>query len=40
MHVRVDKAVVNGVIITEPDKYGRALSRIDLKFEEKTANIR
>ena len=35
MHVRVDKAVVNGVIITEPDKYGRALSRIDLKFEEK-----
>lgn len=35
MHTRIDKAVVNGVIITEPDKYGRALSRIDLQFEEK-----
>jgi 2',3'-cyclic-nucleotide 2'-phosphodiesterase/3'-nucleotidase len=35
MHTLVDKAVVNGVIITEPDKYGRALSRIDLQFEEK-----
>ncbi|MGF1683865.1 bifunctional metallophosphatase/5'-nucleotidase [Photobacterium minamisatsumaniensis] len=34
MHTRIDKAVVNGVIITEPDKYGRALSRIDLQFEE------
>ncbi|WEM45637.1 5'-nucleotidase C-terminal domain-containing protein (plasmid) [Photobacterium sp. DA100] len=35
MHTRIDKAVVNGVIVTEPDKYGRALSRIDLQFEEK-----
>ena len=35
MHVKIDKAVVNGVIITEPDKYGRALSRIDLKFEQR-----
>lgn len=34
MHIRIDKAVVNGVIITEPDKYGQALSRIDLQFEE------
>ncbi|MGF1723538.1 bifunctional metallophosphatase/5'-nucleotidase [Photobacterium nomapromontoriensis] len=34
MHTRIDKATVNGVIITEPDKYGRALSRIDLQFEE------
>ncbi|KEY58790.1 bifunctional UDP-sugar hydrolase/5'-nucleotidase [Serratia sp. DD3] len=33
MHVKIDKAVINGVIITEPDKYGRALSRIDLQFE-------
>lgn len=33
MHVKVDKAVINGVIVTEPDKYGRALSRIDLQFE-------
>lgn len=35
MHTRIDKATVNGVIITEPDKYGRALSRIDFQFEEK-----
>lgn len=35
MHTRIDKEVVNGVIVTEPDKYGRALSRIDLQFEEK-----
>lgn len=34
MHVKVDKQVINGVIITEPDKYGRALSRIDLQFEQ------
>lgn len=35
MHTLVNKDVINGVIITEPDKYGRALSRIDLQFEEK-----
>ncbi|CAI2014417.1 bifunctional metallophosphatase/5'-nucleotidase [Serratia plymuthica] len=35
MHIKIDKAVVNGVIITEPDKYGRALSRIDLQFERR-----
>ena len=35
MHVKIDKAVINGVIITEPYKYGRALSRIDLAFEKK-----
>ncbi|MDX1301560.1 bifunctional metallophosphatase/5'-nucleotidase [Photobacterium sp.] len=39
MHTRIDKAVVNGVIITEPDKYGRALSRIDLQFEEKAGKF-
>ncbi|WP_028866279.1 bifunctional metallophosphatase/5'-nucleotidase [Psychromonas aquimarina] len=35
MHTLIDKEVINGVIITEPDKYGRALSRIDLQFEER-----
>lgn len=34
MHVKVDKELINGVIVTEPDKYGRALSRIDLQFEQ------
>ncbi|MFI8417269.1 bifunctional metallophosphatase/5'-nucleotidase [Serratia sp. NPDC078593] len=38
MHVKVDKDVINGVIITEPDKYGRALSRIDLQFEQHNGN--
>lgn len=32
MHVKIDKAYVNQVIITEPGKYGQALSRIDLTF--------
>lgn len=32
MHVKIDKEIINGVIVTEPDKYGRALSRIDLQF--------
>ncbi|MDQ2189564.1 MULTISPECIES: bifunctional metallophosphatase/5'-nucleotidase [unclassified Vibrio] len=35
MHTKIDKATVNGVIITEPDKYGRVLSRIDFQFKEK-----
>ncbi|HAS3654992.1 TPA: bifunctional metallophosphatase/5'-nucleotidase [Vibrio cholerae] len=39
MHTLIDKAVVNGVIITEPDKYGRALSRIDLQFEEQNSKF-
>ncbi len=39
MHTRIDKAIVNGVIITEPDKYGRALSRIDLQFEERNGQF-
>lgn len=34
MHVKVDKELINGVIVTEPDKYGRVLSRIDLQFEQ------
>ncbi|HAS4626157.1 TPA: bifunctional metallophosphatase/5'-nucleotidase [Vibrio cholerae O1 biovar El Tor str. N16961] len=39
MHTLIGKAVVNGVIITEPDKYGRALSRIDLQFEEQNGKF-
>lgn len=39
MHTLVDKAVVNGVIITEPDRHGRALSRIDLQFEERNGKF-
>lgn len=39
MHTKVDKAVINGVIVTEPDKYGRALSRVDLQFTEKNGKF-
>ncbi|MEJ2765601.1 5'-nucleotidase C-terminal domain-containing protein [Photobacterium sp. MCCC 1A19761] len=39
MHTLIDKATINGVIITEPDKYGRALSRIDLQFEERNGQF-
>lgn len=39
MHVKIDKAVVNGVIITEPGKYGQSLSRIDLQFTEKNGKF-
>ncbi|RWX55047.1 bifunctional metallophosphatase/5'-nucleotidase [Photobacterium chitinilyticum] len=39
MHTLVNKATINGVIITEPDKYGRALSRVDLQFEEKNGQF-
>lgn len=33
MYVKIDKVVVNGVIIIELDKYGCVLLCIDLKFE-------
>ena len=39
MHTRIDKVTINGVIITEPDKYGRALSRVDLQFEERNGQF-
>lgn len=39
MHTLINKATINGVIITEPDKYGRALSRVDLQFEEKNGQF-
>ena len=32
MHKLVKKEVINGVLITEPDKYGTHISRIDLSF--------
>ncbi|WP_297481924.1 hypothetical protein [uncultured Photobacterium sp.] len=34
IHVKVDKAMTNGVIITEPYKYGRALSCVYLNFKK------
>ncbi|UXH99923.1 bifunctional metallophosphatase/5'-nucleotidase [Photobacterium sp. TY1-4] len=39
MHTLIDKATINGIIITEPDKYGRALSRVDLQFEERNGQF-
>lgn len=40
MHVKIGKASVNKVIITEPGKYGQALSRIDLTFELKEGSYK
>lgn len=34
-HVLIEKEVVNGVLITEPNKYGTHISQIDLTFEQK-----
>lgn len=34
MHLNVSSDTVNGVLITEPSKYGTALSRIDLTFQK------
>lgn len=35
MHQNVSDKTVNGVLISEPYKYGRALTRIDLTFQKK-----
>ncbi|MBG9942015.1 5'-nucleotidase C-terminal domain-containing protein [Brevibacillus formosus] len=39
MHKLVKKEEINGVLITEPDKYGTHLSRIDLTFEKKDGKL-
>lgn len=39
MHKLVKKEEINGVLITEPDKYGTHLSRIDLSFEKKDGKV-
>lgn len=39
MHKLVKKEEINGVLITEPDKYGTHLSRIDLTFEKKNGRV-
>lgn len=32
-HKNIGKKVINGVVITEPYKYGRSISEVDLKFD-------
>lgn len=39
MHKLVKKEVVNGVLITEPDKYGTHISRIDLTFTKQNGKV-
>lgn len=39
MHKLVKKEEINGVLITEPDKYGTHISRIDLTFEKKDGKL-
>lgn len=39
MHKLVKQETINGVIITEPNKYGSALSRVDLSFKKVDGKI-
>lgn len=39
MHKLVKQEIINGVIITEPNKYGSALSRLDLSFKKVDGKI-
>lgn len=39
MHALVNKEEVNGVLITEPNKYGTHLSRIDLHFSQEDGKM-
>ncbi len=39
MHKLVKKEVINGVIISEPDKYGTHISRIDLTFTKQNGRF-
>ncbi len=39
MHKLVKKEVVNGVIITESDKYGTHISRIDITFTKQDRKL-
>ena len=40
MHQNIPKEIINGVLITEPHRYGTFVSEIDLKFEIDGKNIK
>lgn len=39
MHKAVKSSIVNGVLITEPDKYGAAVSKVDLTFKKAEGKV-
>ena len=40
MHQNIPKEIINGVLITEPHRYGTVISEVDLKFEVLDENIK
>ena len=40
MHQNIPKEIINGVLITEPHRYGTFVSEVDLKFEINGKNIK
>ncbi|BBM46237.1 bifunctional metallophosphatase/5'-nucleotidase [Leptotrichia trevisanii] len=40
MHQNIQKEIINGVLITEPHRYGTVISEVDLKFEVIGENIK
>ena len=40
MHQNIPKEIINGVLITEPHRYGTFVSEVDLKFEMDGKNIK
>ncbi len=40
MHQNIPKEIINGVLITEPHRYGTVISEVDLKFEVDGKNIK
>ena len=39
MHQNIPKEIINGVLITEPHRYGTFISKVDLKFEVTGKNV-
>jgi 2',3'-cyclic-nucleotide 2'-phosphodiesterase/3'-nucleotidase len=39
-HKNVAKKVINGIVVTEPYKYGQNISKIDLKFDVENDNVK
>lgn len=40
MHQNIPKEIINGVLITEPHRYGTFISEVDLKFEVDSENVK
>ncbi len=40
MHLNVKQEIINGVLITEPHRYGTVVSKVDLKFDVEGKNVK